>query len=186
MEADWEFEVGGDAPVIESCWEGFVDLRRDPERAGQLPEAAELPVLAEALARLNSANSEVWTSKCDVWPIVDFSEFDPDELDAPPGFATRAVACYIDLLPRNNRQWETTDLAAAACKLACSRLNGCKLRCSRLDLIIRRAFIAADRMDLGITAYLTACGASEGEAVQTLQAALVAFGGAFASGSGNQ
>ena len=33
MEADWEFEVGGDAPVIEARWPGFVDLRRNPERA---------------------------------------------------------------------------------------------------------------------------------------------------------
>ena len=40
MEADWEFEVGGDAPVIEACWEGFIDLRKTPERARQLPEAA--------------------------------------------------------------------------------------------------------------------------------------------------
>jgi hypothetical protein len=39
MEADWEFEVGGDAPVIEAPWPGFVDLRLHPERAWQLSEA---------------------------------------------------------------------------------------------------------------------------------------------------
>ena len=27
MEADWEVEVGGGAPVIEAFWPGFVDLR---------------------------------------------------------------------------------------------------------------------------------------------------------------
>jgi hypothetical protein len=27
LEADWEFEVGGDAPVIDALWPGFVDLR---------------------------------------------------------------------------------------------------------------------------------------------------------------
>ncbi len=32
MEADWEFEVGGDAPVIEAHWPGFVDLRQNPEQ----------------------------------------------------------------------------------------------------------------------------------------------------------
>jgi hypothetical protein len=186
MEADWEFQVGGEAPVIESRWKGFVDLRRYPERAGQLPEAAELPALAEALAKLNASNSEVWTSKCDVWPVDDVSQIDPDELDAPPGCADHAVACYIDLLPRNLGQWETPDLAASACKDACGRLRLFPLRCSRLDLVIRRALIAGDRIDLGITAYLTACGASEGEAVQTLQVALVAFAEAFFSRSGNQ
>ena len=30
MEADWELEIGGDAPVIEAHWTGFVDLRADP------------------------------------------------------------------------------------------------------------------------------------------------------------
>jgi hypothetical protein len=53
MEADWEFEVGPDAaglaaPVIDALWPGFVDLRRAPELAWHLPEAAQLPALAEA------------------------------------------------------------------------------------------------------------------------------------------
>ena len=46
MEADWEVEIGGDAPVIDACWEGFVDLRRAPERAGAVAGSAELPALA--------------------------------------------------------------------------------------------------------------------------------------------
>jgi hypothetical protein len=42
METDWEFEMGPDAaglaaPVIEAHWEGFVDLQRQSERAGDLP-----------------------------------------------------------------------------------------------------------------------------------------------------
>jgi hypothetical protein len=69
MEADWEFEVEGEtaaaeapipeAPIIDACWPGFVDLRRNPERAWDLPEARQLPALAEALARLNAAASPV-------------------------------------------------------------------------------------------------------------------------------
>src|SRR5208337_4431139 len=98
MEADWEFEVGGNAPVIETHWPGFVDLRQNPERARQLPEAAQLPGLAEVLAKLNAVDSPVWTSKCDVWPHLEPDEFDPDELDAPPG-CSYAMGCYIDLLP---------------------------------------------------------------------------------------
>ena len=38
MEADWEIEIGGDAPVIEAHWFGFVDLRIEPSRANELPE----------------------------------------------------------------------------------------------------------------------------------------------------
>jgi hypothetical protein len=183
MEADWEFEIGGDAPVIEAVWPGFVDLRQSPERAWQLPEAAQLPALAEALTKLNAASSPVWTSKCDLWTVVDSAEFDADELDAPHECAAHAIGCYIDLLPccgrpRNASQWETPAMAAAACKQVCGLLRAVPLRCCRVDLIIRRAILNSNPTgltDLGITAYLTACGPSLAEAAQAIQAALAAF-----------
>ena len=182
MEADWEVEVGAGAPAIEAHWPGFVDLRLHPERAWQLPEAAQLPALPEALAKLNAPASPVWTSKCDFWPVVEPNEFDADELDAPPGCAAHALGSYIDLLPRGDRQWEMPAAAAAASKRLCGLLSAVPLRCCRVDLVIRRAFIAPDLtgpapMDLGITAYLTACGPSAAEAAQTLAAALEAFAG---------
>ena len=180
MEADWEFEVGPDeagvaAPVIDARWPGFVDLERAPELARLLPEAAQLPALAVALAMLNAAASPVWTSKCDFWPRLEAAEFDTDELDAPPGCAAHAMGCYIDLLPRNRRQWALPELAAAECKRMCGLLRAVPLVCCRVDLVIRRAFITAERMELGITAYLTSCGASSTEAVRTLEAVLAAF-----------
>jgi hypothetical protein len=179
MEADWEIEVSGGAPVIEAQWPGFVDLCRNPERAWHLPEAAQLPALAEALAKLNAVASPVWTSKCDFWPAVEPDEFDPDELDAPPGCSAHAMGCYIDLLPRSDRQWAMPAKAAAGCKHVCSLLRAVPLRCCRLDLVIRRAFITPEHLDLGITAYLTSYGPSEAEAAQTLQDALAAFADAF-------
>jgi hypothetical protein len=185
MEADWEFEIGGgatapgvpvpEAPLIDACWPGFVDLRRQPELAWHLPETAQLPALSEALAKLNAADSPVWTSKCDFWPHLEPDEFDPDELDAPPGSATHAMGCYIDLLPGNGQQWPLPAMAAAACKQAVALLRAVPLRCCRADLVIRRAFITPDRMDLGITAYLTSCGESSAAATRTFQAALTAF-----------
>lgn len=179
MEADWEFEVGGDAPVIEAQWPGLVDLRQSPDRARQLPEASQLPALAELLVKLNAANSPVWTSKCDVWPRLKPEEFDPDELDAPPGCAAYAMGCYIDLLPKENRQWHRPDAAAEVCKNICSLLRNLPMHCCRADLIIRRAFITPELMGLGITAYLTSCGQSESQAAVALQAALEAFAGAL-------
>jgi hypothetical protein len=198
MEADWEIEIGGGAPVIEAAWPGFVDLRRNPELAAQLPETVQLPALAETLAKLNAEASPVWTSKCDVWPVValadpvvdpaesaiNFVGFDPDELDAPPGCAAHALACYIDLLPSSDQQWVTPIMAADECKIVCNRLSAVPLRSCRLDLIIRQAFIATSlanslQMDLGITAYLTSCGSSEAEASSVLQSALQAFAAAF-------
>jgi hypothetical protein len=149
MEADWEVEIGGDAPVIQVRWSGFIDLRLSPERAPQLPEAAQLPALADTLIRLNASSSPVWTSKCDVWHP---DTFDPDELDAPPGERNCFVACYIDLLPRDHQPWP-----------------------GHLDLIVRRACIAPGPLDLGVTAYFTACGLTPAAAATALASALAAF-----------
>jgi hypothetical protein len=179
MEADWEFEVGGDAPVIEARWPGLIDLQRTPERAWDLPEAAQLPALAEALVTLNSAPSSVWTSKCDFWEHLEPDAFDPGELDAPSGCFAHAMGCYIDLLPKRDQAWPLPGMAADRCRKVCSLLHEIPLRCCRVDLVIRRAYITADLTDLGITAYLTSCGASPAEAVRTLQAVLAAFADAF-------
>jgi hypothetical protein len=181
MEADWEFEVGGDAPAIETRWEGFVDLRLAPERAWELPETVHFPALAAALAKLNAPRSPVWTSKCDFWPRLESGAFDPDEMDAPSGGFAHAMGCYIDLLPRSDGQWRFPALAEATCKQVCAVMGAVPLRSCRLDLMIRRAFIAPDRMDLGITAYVTSCGASPEAASCTLAAALAAIADALSA-----
>jgi len=195
MECDWEVEIGGDAPVIDACWDGFVDLRFDPESARELPEAADLPGLAEALIRLNGLHSPVRTSKCDVWPVFD-SDLDADELDAPADEATQGWACYIDLLPQieaasieanrieaagievSSRARTSTNSAVRWCKVSCERLRAVPLTHCRVDLIVRQAVTAPeDTMvpDHGITAYLTACGGSSESANAILSRALKAF-----------
>jgi hypothetical protein len=179
MEADWEFEVGGDAPVIEAFWEGFIDLRRTPQRARELPEAAQLSGLAAVLERLNSRSSPVWTSKCDVFPALDPEDFESDELDAPPGCFAHGMACYIDLLPNAGCQWSGPSLAEAECKHLCAILGAVPLRCCRVDFIVRSARIVPGVMDLGITAYITACGPCSKEAKDVLETALSAFANAL-------
>jgi hypothetical protein len=184
MEADWEFELGPDAagiaaPVIDAAWPGLMDLRRSPELARHLPEAAEFPALAEALMRLNSADSPVWSAKCDFWPRLEADEFDPDELDAPADCSDHAMGCYIDLLPASGGQWPIPEVIEKSCKRWNGLLRAVPLRCCRVDLVVRRAVLSAERMDFGITAYLTACGASSAEAAGRLQAVLAAFADAL-------
>jgi len=175
LEADWEFEVGGDAPAIDACWAGFVDLRQAPKQARILVEVGDFPPLAVALEKLNSPSSPVWTSKCDFRPELEPGDFDPDELDAPPGCSGCAVSCYIDILPREGWRWTNPQLAEAACRELRGLLAAIPLRCSRVDLVVRRAIVVADRVDLGITAYVTACGSGAGEARNALASALFAF-----------
>ena len=178
MEADWEMEIGGRAPVIDASWAGFEDLRRSPEMAGALPETKKLSGLASALVRLNADTSSVWTSKCDVWEL---DELDPDELDAPIGSAVNGIACYIDLLPRRYGDWADPVRAEEWCKGICASIRTIPLGSCRLDLVIRHALIALDdRNTLGITACLSACGPNRGAASVALQSALAVFAGSIA------
>jgi hypothetical protein len=187
MEADWEIEVGRGAPVIEAYWPGFVDLRVAPERARGLAEASQLQGLADALILINTKDSLMWTSKCDVFVPEDF---DKDELDAPADSGAHALACYIDLIPRSDGRWLETDTAVDVCRRICASLHGIPLRACRVDLIIRSASLArvgtdlaVDGMELGATAYVTACGASSGDANSSLQRALAEFAEVIAASS---
>jgi hypothetical protein len=172
MECDWELELGGDAAVIDANWQGFVDLRFTPASAATFPETEQLTALADVLMRLNSPSSPVWTAKCDFW-VVD--QIDPDELDAPPELAACAVACYIDLLPALAHPWPTAESAIAWCKQQCEPLRLHQLRCCRADLIVRHAMISPDRLDVGVTAYFTACAPTPVDAAHNLSTALIAF-----------
>jgi hypothetical protein len=171
MECDWEFEIAPDAPVIDGAWSGYVDLRTHPERASRLAEVEGLPALAQTLSLLNAADTPLWTAKCDVWEP---EAFDADELDAPHEDAAKALACYIDLLPSVDL-WLTIDAVADWCRRMCATLRARPLRCCRVDLVIRRSFLAAGQAGLGVTAYLTACGAASSVARESLSAALALF-----------
>lgn len=173
MQADWEVEVGGEAAVIDALWPGFVDLRVTPERAHDLSEAKVLPALADALAQLNAPASPVWTSKCDVWSVSQ-REIDRFELDAPSENATRAQACYIDLLPASE-SWNSPEDAVAFCRELTHRLHAAPISSCRVDLMVRSAVAALGSSSTGITGYLTACGPTEARALEQLCRALAAF-----------
>jgi len=148
LDADWEVEIGGGAPVIEADWaglhgsSGFVDLRGSPERVGEIAETAAFPPLAALLLALNAPGSSVRTSKCDMWnPEAD------------------EMACYIDVLPREGTVFGAWQQAEAFCREYVARLEAialpeCGPEC-RVDLVIRQA-VAGEAEGFGITAYLSA------------------------------
>ena len=171
MEADWEVEIGSDAPVIEALWPGFIDLRAEPEIADGLVECAALPGLADALVKLNSSHSLVWTCKADVF-IPD--QVDPDELDAPHDEATCYLACYIDVMMRGDQVWNLPSEAEQDCRQLCERLRAVDLRCCRADIVVRRALLAETNA-LGATIYMTACGQEVSEAKGRLSECLNAL-----------
>ncbi|WP_109487099.1 hypothetical protein [Occallatibacter savannae] len=171
MEADWEFEIGVGAPVIEARWSGFVDLRAHPERVSELSECRDLPGLAEALVRLNASGSPVWTSKTDVFPP---EHIDADEIDASAEEAASAIACYIDMLPSDGSAWGNAHAAEQTCRKLCASLRIIPLSRCRVDVVARRAMLG-DAEGLGATVYFTACGEASSDANVRLGACLNAF-----------
>lgn len=171
MEADWEFEIGGDAPVIEAYWAGFVNLRDEPARVGEIAEAEMLPGLAAALQYLNQPGSPVWSCKSDVFVP---EQIDADEVAASGDEAKFAIACYIDLLRRSDQEWMVPLNAEEDCRKLCARMREIPLRRCRVDLVVRRALVG-DANELGVTAYLTACGQTSTDANARLAESLKAF-----------
>jgi hypothetical protein len=169
MECDWEVEIAPDAPVIDAAWDGHVDLRRTPGRIKEICETAQFPALHDALIQLNSPASPVWTVKCDVWIP---ESFDADEMDADPETAISGLACYIDLIPIDNRTCSTLDAVVDWCRCLTLNLRTRPSRQCRVDAIVRRACTATNVEGLGVTAYVSACGASPRDASRALSVAL--------------
>ncbi|HWA96772.1 MAG TPA: hypothetical protein VG844_19410 [Terracidiphilus sp.] len=186
MQADWELEVGVDAPVIDTAWTGHVDLRTEPNRAHQLLEAIAFPALAEILILLNSAASPVRTSKCDIWPIENLEAIHIDRFDLEAGEeeTSSLLGCYIDILPRNEDRWNQPAHVEQIAKSLCARLKKVPLRCCRVDIVGRETLLPLNSRGFGITAYWTASGCNVDAARRSLTAALHTFADAVIS-SGN-
>jgi hypothetical protein len=171
MEADWETEIGPDAPIIDALWPGFVDLRREPHRIAEIPEAALFPTLANALLLINDPTSSFWSSKCDSWPL---DHCDPDEMEASEEEFTAAEACYIDLLPYAGQAFSSLAAAEGCVRTVVNQLRRISCSCSRADLAIRQALVA-DQEGFAITAYIAGCGIDQNAARAALSEALAVF-----------
>jgi len=159
MEADWEVEIGGGAPVIEALWPGFVDLRSAPQRVGEITEAMAFPALGRFLSLVNGAASPLWTSKCDVWePEAEEVTGETIGLTGDKGEAENSsLACYVDLLPRQGTLFAQWEEAEGFCRAWVERLESNSLPLCRVDLIVRQA-VAGDLEGFGITAYVSGMG----------------------------
>ena len=177
MEADWEVEVGGGAPVIEALWAGFVDLRAQPERIAEISEAAACAPLAGLLLALNGMSSELWTAKCDLWEPEEPPEGTPVAAVQGEG-SSHAVACYVDLLPLAGKVFSEWTEAESFCRAWVDRLAEVSLSGMRLDLVVRQA-VAGSSEGFGVTAYFHAEGRARTDAAATLAAAFSAFAGSI-------
>ena len=171
MESDWSAECGNEDPWVVVPWEGvtasdpslrFFDLRAEPDRVGEIPDAARYPALAEALQAWNTP--AVFTAKCDVWHYA-ASAFDAFDL---PGLAC-AHASYVDLLPGASAEFESFAWAESLVRRGAARAAVLPLPEARCEWIVRRARIsladAAPRGDgFAVTLYVWGYGESESAA----------------------
>lgn len=102
MEADYSVELAADDPALEFPWsdpEGrcaYVDLKANPERVNEIPEAVAYSELAQFLVAMNSQTSIFETAKCDVWMSDEI-----EEVEKIFG-ATHKTCSYVDLVLRNS------------------------------------------------------------------------------------
>ena len=107
MLAEWSAECAADDPVLVVPWSSqpgmgdFIDLRENPYDLDHIPEAEQHPPLMHALRALNASRSQIFTAKCDAWPLDSMelddlrANLDVTADDAPSGFLS-----YIDILWR--------------------------------------------------------------------------------------
>lgn len=157
MEADWAVEVGGEAARIEVDWVGFVDLRGNPADVEKIVEAREHSALGAALMVLNSAESPVFTSKCDVWQLAG-EEIDPLEFDCLADEARVGFASYIDVIGRAPGRFESFDEHEEWVRRTTLSLRGESVRQGRVDLVVRAAVAGGGTDGFGVTLYAAGCG----------------------------
>lgn len=173
MEADWDVEIGLDAPSIDVPCEGFVELRNGPATSVlAIPEAANHPALRNALVQLNSTDSPVFTSKCDIWSL-EHEEIDSDEFGARPEDARCGFASYIDVLLLDPDKFGAFEFHELLVRRIAQELQAGVLANCRVDLVVRSARVRSDS-GCGLTIYVAGCGAEEAMAYAAWEAVLKA------------
>jgi len=181
MEADWSVEIGADLPSITVPWSAdglaFLNLRQALREspAALLPEAQHYPALGRALAHLNSASSQVFTSKCDVFALA-ADDLDPFEMESTSANCNSGLACYIDLLRAGEAAFAPFAEQEAWLKRTTHALRATPSTQARAELVLRSASIATNhgtpRDGFGVTLYVTGCGRDPATAQSSWEQAL--------------
>lgn len=170
MESDWSVEVGTDLPAIVVPWEGFVDLRREPLLVSSLKEVVDVPVLAQSLITLNQESSPVFTSKCDLWQLS-ADEIDPLEFDAEREKAERGIACYIDIIVRNEAFFSSFQAHEAWVRSTIEEMRRTSVPQTHAECVVRPSTVN-ERDGYAVTLYVASCSVTESAAQSIFRTAL--------------
>jgi hypothetical protein len=170
MEADWSVEIGADLPAIVVPWEGFVDLRHNLGLVSAIVEAAATPDLAQTLIRLNQETSPIFTSKCDLW-LLSADEIDPLEFDAEREEAEQGIACYIDMIARNEALFASFAAHESWVRSTTDEMRDASVRQARAEFVVRSSTVN-ECEGYAVTLYVASCGATETAARSIFRTAL--------------
>lgn len=142
MESDWTVACGADDPWIVVPWASedgsmqYIDLRANPDRVGEIPEAVQYPALLAKLLEWNHFDSPIYTAKSDVWSYTG-EEFYAEDL---PGFGY-AQGCYVDLVSRELECFSSFAACEQKLRAWTGVARGIPLENARCEWMLRRARI---------------------------------------------
>ncbi len=194
MNADWSVACGADDPLVVVPWSGisrtsedgpiaYIDLREQPGRLNEIPEANQHTCVAAALRRWNRNDSPLFTAKCDVW------EYPADLFDAEDLAGFRfARGSYIDLISRDPKVFSNFSACEQMLKVWTGRARAIDLPQGRCEWTLRSARVfSSSQMSVNAaptqawtdgfatTLYVWGYGASEAEAAAAWSEALTAL-----------
>ncbi|HET9742991.1 MAG TPA: hypothetical protein VFQ00_09580 [Terriglobales bacterium] len=167
MLAEWNVEIGGDAPVLEIPWESadgriqYFDLKRQPELLLRLPEAGASNELREFLQRLNSPESPWETAKCDLWSSQEIEE-EEQIFGSPWKFGS-----YLDLIFADRKKMRDFSAHERWVQSLARCLRSSPDITAAAELNVRRCFDRREETDVAgfyVTFVLRGYGRDESEA----------------------
>ncbi len=187
MYSDWSAELSGDSPVLHIPWQDdsgqilYIDLRAQPERILELPEASQHPALRSALLALNRPASSLETAKCDVWPLdasdvaacADLLDLTGEENEPRFGFGS-----YIDTVLRDHEAFASFDLHNELLRNLARGAATLDLDQASAEFVLRlcaREEAGETRVGHAVTVYVYGVGGTEEEAYRNWSEALGAI-----------
>ena len=170
MQADYEIELGPDAPALEVPWRSsdgssrYFDLRARPELLLEISEAAGNPELGRFLSAVNAPRSHFQSAKCDSWLSDEITEAE-QIYEARWKFASYVDLFFADLAA----QMDLTRNRTFSAKLA-ELLGKAPDVSAAAEFMVRRCYFhRTGDMNLSddgfcITFYLTGYGDDEDQA----------------------
>jgi hypothetical protein len=172
VQSDFSVELGKEDHVMELPWgtasdEGprYYDLKRQPELLLNVEEAFENRELGEFLTAINSRNSILETSKCDVWFSHELTE--EERIYA----ANCKFASYVDLVFSDSVLRTSFPEHEGFAKGICALLKRAPEISAAAEFVVRRCYYRRrpeDETDhiegFGVTFYLSGYGNDQPEA----------------------